>query len=158
MTVQDVMTRRVATCRLETNLAEATARMWENDCGSLPVISDEGRLAGMVTDRDICIAMGTRNVRSSQICVKDLVRNHVLTCGPSDDIHMALTTMREGKVRRLPVVNEQGAVVGIISMDDLVLNAERDGRMGSAISYADVVNTLQGIYARELVVDEPAAA
>jgi CBS domain-containing protein len=147
MTVKDVMTIRVATCRPETNLAEATALMWDNDCGALPVLAETGELAGIVTDRDICIALGTRNIRSSDLSVRDVLRDHTLVCKSSDDIHTALRTMREGKVRRLPVLNDDALLEGIVSMDDVVLNAGLgDGKTGSAISYGDAITTLQAIY------------
>lgn len=149
MAVKDVMTKQVATCRPETNLAEATALMWDNDCGVLPVLGETGELAGIVTDRDICIALGTRNVRASDLCVRDVVKGHTLVCKPADDIHTALQTMRDGKIRRLPVVKDD-SLEGIVSMDDLVLNAEHgDGKLGSGISYTDVVTTMQAIYARD---------
>jgi CBS domain-containing protein len=150
MTVKDVMKTQLATCRLETNLAEATALMWDNDCGVLPVAGETGELVGIVTDRDICIALGTKNVRASDLCVRDVIKNHALVCKSSDDIHTALQTMREGRVRRLPIVNDDALLEGIVSMDDVVLNAQHgDGKMGSGISYGDVVTTLQAIYSRD---------
>lgn len=148
MTVRDVMTKQVAICRAEMNLAEASALMWENDCGALPVVAANGEITGIVTDRDICIALGTRNVRSSDLSVGDVLQDHVLSCKVSDDVHTALQRMREGKVRRLPVVNDDSRLEGIVSMDDFVLNAKPDGRMGSVISYGDAVTALQGIYSR----------
>lgn len=146
MKVQDVMTKQVATCRADTSLAEASALLWENDCGALPVIGVNGEIAGMVTDRDICIALGTRNARSSELRVIDVVQNHVLYCNLSDDVHTALQRMGEGQVRRLPVVNDEFQIEGILSMDDVVLKALPDDRMGAAVSYADAVTTLQSIY------------
>jgi CBS domain-containing protein len=150
MTVKDVMTKRVATCRPETNLAEATALMWENDCGALPVLAETGELAGIVTDRDICIALGTRNVRSSDLCVRDVVNNHPRICKSSDDIHAALQAMRDGKIRRLPVVSDSASLEGIVSMDDVVLNAAHgNGKLDRGVSYGDVVTTLQAIYVHD---------
>jgi len=154
MTVKDVMTKPVATCRAETNLAEATALMWDNDCGVLPVAGETGELVGIVTDRDICIALGTKNVRASDLVVRDVIRDvikdHTFVCKSSDDIHTALQTMREGRVRRLPVVKDDALLEGIVSMDDVVLNARStDGKMGSGISQGDAVTTLQAIYGRD---------
>jgi CBS domain-containing protein len=154
MTIKDVMTKPVATCRAETNLAEATALMWDNDCGVLPVAGETGELVGIVTDRDICIALGTKNVRASDLFVRDVIRDvikdHILVCKSSDDIHTALQTMREGRVCRLPVLKDDGLLEGIVSMDDVVLNARSpDGKMGSGISHGDVVTTLQAIYGRD---------
>jgi CBS domain-containing protein len=147
MTVREVMTKRIATCRPETNLAEAIALMWENDCGVLPVIDGMGELAGIVTDRDLCIALGTRNVRPSELCVRDVFKNHTLVCKSSDAIYTALRTMSHGKVRRLPVVGDDGSLEGVVSIDDVVLNADSgDGRMGLTISYGDAITTLQAIY------------
>jgi CBS domain-containing protein len=123
--------------------------MWEHNCGALPVTTEEEKLVGIVTDRDICIALGTKNARASDLCVYDLAKNRALTCSPSDDVHTALQMMREGKVRRLPVADEQGRVAGVISRDDLVLNAKPDGKLGSAIAYGDAVTTLQAIYTRD---------
>ena len=149
MTVKEVMTKPVATCRLDTNLAEATALMWENNCGILPVLNETGELAGVVTDRDLCIALGTRNVRSAELCVRDVVNSQIQVCKASDDIHSALWSMSEGKIRRLPVVNDDAMLEGIVSMDDVVLNAQNDARAGSAISFGDIVTTLQAIYSRD---------
>lgn len=149
MTVNDVMTKPVATCRLDTNLAEAAALMWENDCGILPVLDESGELAGVVTDRDLCIALGTRNIRSSDLCVRDVLNNRARVCKSTDDIHSALWTMSEGKIRRLLVVNDDAVLEGIVSMDDVVLRAEHDGKMGSVVSFGDVVTTLQAIYTRD---------
>ncbi len=149
MTVKEVMTKPVATCRLDTNLAEAAALMWENNCGILPVLNEAGAIAGVVTDRDLCIALGTRNVPSSELCVRDVVNRQARVCQTNDDIHTALWHMSEGKVRRLPVVNDDSTLEGIVSMDDVVLNAQRDARFDSAISFSDVVTTLQAIYGRD---------
>jgi CBS domain-containing protein len=157
MTVRDVMTKQVVTCRPETNLAAASALMWENDCGVLPVLAENGAIVAILTDRDICIALGTRNARSSELAVRDVARGHTLVCQPSDDIQAALELMRSGKIRRLPVVNDDAVLEGIVSMDDVVLKSERDD--GKGISYGDVVTTLQAIYSREVqVLDESAAA
>jgi CBS-domain-containing membrane protein len=149
MTVKEVMTKPVATCRLDTKLAEATALMWENNCGILPVLNETGELAGVVTDRDLCIALGTRNVRSAELCVRDVVNSQTQVCKANDEIHTALWSMSEEKIRRLPVVNDDAMLEGIVSMDDVVLNAQNDARADSAISFGDVVTTLQAIYSRD---------
>lgn len=150
MTVEDVMTTPVVTCRPETNLAEAIALMRDHNCGVLPVVAETGELAGIVTDRDICIALGTRNLCSSEICVRDVTKDFTLICRSSDDIHTALQRMRNGKVRRLPVVKGKALLEGIVSMDDVVLKAKHgDGTTGSGISYGDVITTLQAIYAHD---------
>ena len=142
MQVKDIMVPDTRFCRPDTNLAEASLIMWENDCGALPVLEASGKVVGMVTDRDICIAVGTRNRAPSEITVFDVKPNpqELYSCAPEDDIHSALQTMRTQGVRRLPVVNS-GQLRGILCLDEVALNArKRDG-----ISYADVVDTLRAI-------------
>jgi len=149
MTIRDVMTKQVTTCRPETNLAAASALMWENDCAALPALTDSGELAGILTDRDICIALGTRNARASELAVHDVVGTAPLICKSTDDIRSALQTMREARIRRLPVVNEDGALEGMVSIDDIVLSVQRgDGEAGTAVSYRDVATALQAICTR----------
>jgi len=147
MHVQDVMTKTVVSCRPDSNLAEATAIMWNNDCGLLPVVGDTGKLMGVVTDRDICIAVGTRNRLACEITVGELMYRPALTCKVDDDIHVALDTMCREQIRRLPIVNNEGSLVGILSMDDVTLQARhQDDTYHPPISYEDVVNTLRAIY------------
>jgi CBS domain-containing protein len=87
-----------------TNLAEAAALMLDADCGILPVVNDDGRLVGVVTDRDMFIALATRNRLASQLTVGEVARTKVFTCGPEDDVQTALATMKQHHVRdsRLP--------------------------------------------------------
>jgi CBS domain-containing protein len=151
MTIKDVMTEQVTTCRLEANLAAASALMWENDCGTLPVLGEAGELAGILTDRDICIALGTRNARASDLTVRDVVKAHPLTCKATEDIRSALQIMREAKIRRLPVVNESGELEGIVSIDDIILSLKLgDGKAGTALAYRDVASALQEISSRRV--------
>jgi CBS domain-containing protein len=120
MTVRDVMRNPVTTCRTETNLAAASALMWDNGCGALPAFTETGELAGILTDRDICIALGTRNARASDLTVRDVVETRQLSCKPSDDILTALLIMHQAKIRILPVVDEAGVLEGLVSIDDIV--------------------------------------
>jgi CBS domain-containing protein len=119
MTVKDIMTTEVRTCAPDTSAAAAAALMLDGDCGILPVV-DGGRLVGVVTDRDLYIALATRNVRASDLSIRDAARTEVWTCGPDDDVHAALATMAEHRVRRLPVQGFGGTVLGIVSMNDLL--------------------------------------
>ena len=120
MKVRDVMMKQITTCRTETNLAAASALMWDNNCGALPALTDSGELAGVLTDRDICIALGTRNARASDLTVRDVVGASPLSCQSSDDILTALLMMQQAKLRFLPVVNDAGVLEGVLSIDDIV--------------------------------------
>ncbi len=143
MKVRDIMNKTPTSCRLETNLAAATELMWNSDCGTLPVVDTTGKVLGMITDRDIAMAVGTRNRIPSDISVGEVVTEKVFSCAPDDDIHAALKTMQAEKVRRLPVVNKAGQLQGILCLNDIALRAEK--RAGAELSYADVVETLKAI-------------
>jgi CBS domain-containing protein len=146
MKVQDIMTETVKTCPPNANLAEAVALMWEGDCGVLPVVADGGKVVGILTDRDIAIALGTRNERATQIPVRKVMSGEIFACHPDEDIHAALKTMRKDKVRRLPVITDDGVLRGIVSMNDVAIHAEKfDGHKTTALSYEDVVNTFKAI-------------
>jgi CBS domain-containing protein len=125
MTIRDVMMKQNAVCRWETNLAEASAMMWESNCGALPVLAETGELAAVLTDRDICIALGTRNVRASDLTVRDVIETAPLICTATDDIRSALQIMQETKIRRLPVVNQRGVLEGMVSIDDILMSVLR---------------------------------
>src|SRR5215470_14860333 len=95
MKVQDVMTSNVKFCSPETNVAAAAQTMWENDCGILPVLNDEGWLVGTITDRDIAIAVCTRNRLARDILVGEVIAyGPIATASPDEDIKAALGIMR----------------------------------------------------------------
>jgi CBS domain-containing protein len=143
MKVQDVMVKGVRCCKPDTNLAAVTQIFWEQGCGALPVV-ENGRVIGMITDRDVSIALGTRNAKAGDTFVREVALPKVFFCLPQDDIHTALNTMRAQQVRRLPVVDHEGALNGILSLDDLVLDA--GDKITDKLTYTDVVDTLKSIY------------
>jgi len=110
-----------------------------------------GKIVGVVTDRDICIALGTRNRVAGDITVRDVMSDRLFACSPDDDVHVALRTMQEGGVRRLPVSVENGTLVGVISMDDLLLRAEPAGiGRQPELSTEEVVRTYRAIDQRRV--------
>src|SRR5512141_768893 len=140
MKVRDIMTDNPKCCGPATNLAEAIELMWTNDCGVLPVMED-GKLTGIVTDRDVCIAVGTRNCRPSDTTVKEVATRTVQTCTPNDDVDTAMALMRRAQVRRLPVV-EDGKLAGILALNDIILAAaHRDATVDSD----GVMNTMRAV-------------
>jgi CBS domain-containing protein len=149
MKVKDVMMRTAARCRPDTNLGSAVESMWTRNCGILPVVDEQEKLVGVITDRDICIALGTRNRLPGDIAVKDVASAHVYWCKSDDDLRTALRIMAASRVRRLPVVNSSGVLEGILSMDDVVLHAE-DGNRASELPAENVVKTLKSVYSSGL--------
>ena len=123
MKVEQIMTASPETCRSDDNLAEAVELLWKADCGALPVVDHAGRVAGILTDRDICVALGTRNARASDVRVGSVMRVNVQTCGPKENVLTALSRMTDHRVRRLPVVDDADRLVGMLSLNDAVLAA-----------------------------------
>jgi CBS domain-containing protein len=142
MKVKDIMTTDLKSCTPDTTVAEAAHLMWDGDCGILPVV-DEGTLVGVVTDRDMYIALATKNARASQLRVGAVATTKLATCEPEDDLRTALATMRQARVRRLPVVGFGGTVLGILSMNDVL----RAAGAGKGVANEDIVETLQAICA-----------
>jgi CBS domain-containing protein len=151
--IKDVMTTEPRVCAPDTNVAVAAALMLDGDCGMLPVVIG-GTLAGVVTDRDLFIAVATRNQRPSDLTVGDVMQAPLYTCAPDDDVEIALETMKQHRVRRLPVEGFGGTVLGIVSLNDLVLHA--GGKKG--VPAAEVVSTLQAICAHHHPTPHIAAA
>jgi CBS domain-containing protein len=153
MKVKEVMMRTPYACRQESNLGTATELMWKGNCGFLPVLDSTGVIRGVLTDRDICIALGTRNVPAGSLTVREVLHDKLFTCTPDEDIHDALQTMREGRVHRLPVINSDSKLVGVISMHDILLHAEPT-RFGKEpeLSSDEVVRTYRAILQKEVPV------
>jgi len=148
-----VKVQDVQRCGPGTNLASAAKLMWDTDCGVLPVVNAEGRVLGMITDRDICMACATKNRAPSEITVQDAVSGKTYRCKMSDDGHTVMDIMKREQVRRLPVVDEAGVLQGVVSMNDFILLAE-ETKAGKfpAISCEDVARTLKGISAHRIPV------
>jgi len=158
MRVDELMTKDVSFCNPATNAAVAAELMWNRDCGVLPVLEDSGRVIGIVTDRDLFIALGTQNRRAADLPVGEIMRQGPSVCAPGDDLRHALKTMAKEHIHRLLVTDESGALKGILSMDDVVLRTD-------SVFKDDVIRTLKAICDRpprktqqELGQTEPTAA
>ena len=141
MKAKDLMTREAATCRPEDPMVAAARIMWERDCGIVPVVDADERPVGVVTDRDLCMASFTRNEPLSRMPVRDAMAKEIFTCRVDDDEAAVHDTMRRHQVRRLPVVDDEGRIAGMISLNDLVLEAAGKGG-GSERRQRDLARTL----------------
>jgi len=157
MKVQDVMKKDVESCERNTDLAAAAMIMWRKDCGVVPVVGKEGEAVGMITDRDICMAVATRHCRPEEVAVGDVMSEKLYKVRPGDDIRAALEAMRSERVRRLPVVSPDGVLQGIISINDIVMAAGKStGRTRPDILAEDVLEVLKSICERDGMYDGPA--
>jgi CBS domain-containing protein len=119
MKVSEVMTSEPRTCTPDMTVADAAHQMWAGDCGVLPVV-DDGELVGVVTDRDMYMALATRNEHAAWLKVGAVMTRKVVTGSPDDELSAALRRMAEAHVRRLPIVATDGSLLGILSMNDVV--------------------------------------
>lgn len=150
MKVKDVMAQKAVCCSADANVGVAVELMWVFDCGMLPVVDSQNKLTGIVTDRDICIAMGTRNRLPGDLTVGEIATRPVFTCGPDDEIHEAMSTMAQRQVRRLPVVSGDGVPVAVLSMDDIITHGDLNKWQGFCeLSAEEIIRSLKLLYRRE---------
>jgi len=122
MKVSEVMRKPTVECRPDTTLSAAAELMWKRRCGFLPVIGEGGNLIGVITDHDISVSLSTRPQRPSELFVKDAMPAKLFACAAGDSIRCALTTMRIEGLRHLPVIDREGTLVGVLSLDDIALH------------------------------------
>ncbi len=146
MKVRDVMTPDVKSCAPEMSLAAAARILREQSCGALPVVQ-AGKTMAMLTDRDICLVLAARDRRPSEMRVDEAMSTAVHFVREHDPVGRALQLMRRWRVRRLPVLDMDGTLKGIVTLNDIALKATPGGNGGP--SWADLVNTFQAICERQ---------
>jgi CBS domain-containing protein len=122
MRIEQLMTRAPRTCRPSDRLSRAAQLMRDHDCGCVPVVADDGKVIGVLTDRDVCMAAYRQGTPADGEVARAMSRQ-VHWCRPADSIEVAAHVMRSARVRRLPVIAADGGLVGIVSLDDLALAA-----------------------------------
>ena len=146
MKVKEIMSAYVTSCGSNATLVAAAGIMRGYNCGTLPVIDGGGKVIGMITDRDICLAVSKKDNDVSRIKVSEVISGKVYACAPTDDVKDALKTMQKKKAPGLPVVDGAGALKGILSIDDILLHARKArGKKSPKLSYKDAARTFQAI-------------
>jgi CBS domain-containing protein len=125
--VQELMTTSPRACSMHDSANTAAGIMWEQDCGAVPVLGDDGRVVGILTDRDICMAAYFRGMPLASISVADIMTSDVCTCRAEDDLSQAERLMQERQINRLPVVEDGGILVGMLSLCDVTQGLKRAG-------------------------------
>jgi CBS domain-containing protein len=147
MNVSSLIRRDVTSCTIHDNLERAAQLMWEHDIGCLPVIDDQGHVAGMITDRDACMAAYTQGAPLRAIPVTTAMASRVYSCREADDVDAVEKVMREHQIRRMPVIDGQGHPIGIISLNDIALAAST-----GTVPARDVVATLAAVNAPRAIL------
>ena len=115
------MTKDAVFCTAKDNLATAAELMMRRDCGAVPIVDEEKKIVGIITDRDICIAAASLNVKPAAVKVKDFTGKKIVSCYASDKIEDILKKMKKYQVKRLPVTSQDDILIGIISIADILL-------------------------------------
>jgi CBS domain-containing protein len=144
MKVRNVMTEEVRTVKATDALSGAAMTMWDRDCGVVPVIDDERHVIGVITDRDICMAVSMRDAAASAIPVSSTMSRVVYTVNPEDDIQDALDIMSDHQLRRLVVVDADGTLSGILSVGDIVRHSDK-GKSRKHVAHKDAMKMLKAV-------------
>jgi CBS domain-containing protein len=131
--IKEVMTSEVKACEPDTTVAEAAKVMAREDVGPVPIV-EEGRLTGIVTDRDIVTRVVAEGRDPNSTTVGEIASRDLVTVSPDDDLDMALKHLAQNQVRRIPVV-EGGRLVGIVAQADIA-------RLGSDAKTGEVVEEI----------------
>lgn len=122
MRLSNIMTGAIQTVAPGASLAEAARKMASQDIGSLPVCSGERKVVGIITDRDITVRAVARGLDPNQTPVQDVMTREVLACRADSGVEAACALMESRQVRRIVVIDEQDAPIGIVSLGDLALS------------------------------------
>jgi CBS domain-containing protein len=119
MKVSDVMTTTVHTCGACDPLSRVAGIMWHFDVGAVPVVDEAHRPVAMITDRDICMAAYTRNVAIDQLRVQSAMSKQIIAIRPDATVEACEELMRWWQIRRVPVVDDSGRLIGLVTISDL---------------------------------------
>jgi CBS domain-containing protein len=128
MTVREILKKDVAACGPRNDLSQASKLMRDRDCGFLPVVDSRGVVTGVLTDRDVCLAVGAHARAADRISVAEAMSQPVFGCFENENLKIVLSTMAKHHVRRLPVLDRQnGHLKGVLSFDDVATAPRRRG-------------------------------
>lgn len=153
MKVKDVMTAdSIKSSTLETKLYAAAKIMKDTNRGALPVVDKDNKVIGIVTDRDVCLALATGKDKTiSELSVKDAIpKIHVYTIHADDTVTKALQEMRKNKVGRLPVTDKDGKLKGLVSINNILSHTiEMDDELGQVNSSKEnLTKTIKSLFDR----------
>lgn len=156
MRIKDIMSHPAVTCPEESCLDQAARLMWEFDCGIIPLVAGNGHLAGVITDRDICMAALTQGKPLHQIPVSSAMAKQVASCRADDRVESVEEMMRESQVRRVPVLDADGYVVGVIALNDLARLAAHAKKGSLDREFVQTMAAVCEPRARSLPISAPA--
>ncbi|MEK7469388.1 MAG: CBS domain-containing protein [Planctomycetota bacterium] len=146
LTVGDICTRSPRVTTPDATLAQAAKVMWEGDCGMLPVIDGERKVIGVISDRDLALALAVRGAKAHEAKVKEAMGARVVSCRLDEPAGAALSRLAKFQLRRLPVVTAGGVIEGVLSIADAIRNSGRFmGEKGQDLTGDAIIRVLQSI-------------
>jgi CBS domain-containing protein len=146
MKVRDLMEIDVHSCEPQSDLQAVAILMWNKNCGSVAVVDSKGKPIGMITDRDIAMGAAINHKPLWELTAGEISSHRkVFTCAVEDSIHIALEVMRNNKIRRLPVVDKNGLLAGILSIDKLINIAQPRSHSEDELAFNEVMTSLKNI-------------
>jgi CBS domain-containing protein len=130
---RDIMTRNVTTCNTNTNIEKIAQLMRFEDIGAIPVLNADGRLEGIVTDRDIVVEGLTKDKADSELKAEDCMTTDLYVAKQNDRVVDVIREMGDHQIRRVPVVDSRNRLVGIISMADVATQTTKDRELEAAL-------------------------
>jgi CBS domain-containing protein len=126
MKVKDVMKTDVGFCSSEDSLMKAADVMRSRDCGAIPIVDENRKVVGILTDRDLCLAVVARNRKASDVKTGELISGKLVVCAADDKLEDVLRKMRKHRIKRLVAVGSEGELTGILSLSDILLSVDKD--------------------------------
>ncbi|WKE64811.1 CBS domain-containing protein [Gallaecimonas kandeliae] len=148
MYVKDIMVTHAATCMPGTSLQDVAMQMWNHDCGAIVVVDAKEHPLGIVTDRDIAMGAALQHRPLWEMRAEEITNHRELyCCVPEDSIKHALKLMEKHEIRRLPVLDKDGRLCGILSMGDIVAftNARAGKAAANQIAAAETLDYLRHV-------------
>ena len=130
---RDIMTRNVITTNEKMSLREVAALMRDGDMGALPVVDENNKLVGILTDRDIVVRAVAAGKTVRETTVADVMTAALFTAQPETPVFQAIRLMGDKQVRRVPITDENGILQGILSMADIALEMEDEREIAEAL-------------------------
>lgn len=124
--VRDIMTENPSCCSPETSLQDVAKNMCDNNCGEIPVLDDENRPIGVITDRDIACRAVAQGKNPLELTAEDCMSSPCVTVNLDSSLDQCCALMEEHQIRRIPVVDEDGCCCGIVSQADIALKAPKE--------------------------------
>lgn len=133
MKCKDIMTKYIKMCRPECTVKDSTQIMKDQNCGAVPIVDDNNKVVGIVTDRDIAIKCILEEKDASRTKISEVMTKKVITCREDEDIDEAIRKMKDNKIRRIPIVDKNNVLLGMVSLGDIAVITSEEHEVYEAL-------------------------